>query len=79
MKQGLLHGGFSSTPENFEEFLEEFLSMVTPAEWQILALLPECRHFTELVSIVCEIRSTPYYPLPPQHPLNPAERFAVAS
>lgn len=62
------------------EFVDEFCDSITPNEWQIISTLavmgrPVVR-VTELVCLVAEIRTVPSYPLRPDHPMNPASRYA---
>ncbi|MCV7065634.1 hypothetical protein H7H51_07730 [Mycolicibacterium farcinogenes] len=60
------------------EFVDRFIANITPAEWRILEQLPPIGRATELVAIVAEVRTLPRYPLPAEHPLNPASRYAEA-
>lgn len=77
----VLNGGLTRAKgiAEMSDFIDEFIDHITPDEWLVLAFLPNITHVTELVAVVAEIRSAPDYPLPPEHPLNPASRYEVAS
>jgi len=61
------------------EFIDEFCAGISDEEWRIVATLAQLGRpvvrVTELVVLIGEIRSVPSYPLPPEHPLNPASRY----
>lgn len=71
----LLHGGFRRPPETFDDFLDHFMAGVTPEERRILSELPPFKRFTELIRVVTVFRTTPRWPLPADHPLNPSRRY----
>lgn len=52
-----LNGGLpKQANESMADFIAEFIDHITPAEWRILAQLPQIRHVTELVAVVCFLR-----------------------
>jgi hypothetical protein len=78
----LLNGGTGKKTAHMtdlEYITEIFIPSITPQEWYVVSLLPFIRTVTELVVVVCEIRQAPKWPLPPDHPLNPASRYEAAS
>lgn len=75
----LLGGLPKKANESIEDFVAEFIDHITPEEWRTVACLPKLRHVTELVTVVVAIRKQAEWPLPYDHPLNPAARYEVAS
>lgn len=71
----VLLGGFRRTPEDHDDYLDLFIAGITGQERRILAELPPLKRFTELVRVVTVLRTTPRWPLPAAHPLNPAHRY----
>lgn len=76
-----LNGGLpqAKTITTDTEFINRFVTNITPPEWHILAQLPPVGRYTELVAVVAEVRTLPRYPLPVEHPLNPASRYTKAA
>lgn len=72
----LLHGGFRRTPETFDDHIDLFIAGMTAEEKRILQELPRLSRWTELVHVITTLRTTPRWPLPADHPLNPAHRYA---
>lgn len=73
-----LNGGFASTPETLDEFIELFVDGITHEEWVHLANMPRIPHWTTLVAVVVELRKELAWPLADrEHPLNPARRSAA--
>lgn len=77
----LLNGGLVKAKHirTMDDFVDQFVLGITDQEWQICAVLGGRPDLISLISQVAAIRSAPEYPLPPDHPLNPASRYAEAS
>jgi hypothetical protein len=72
----MLNGGLTKArliPAMSEaEFLAHYLSSMTLDERRTIAQLPAIPRRTVLACVLSEIRC---WPLPPDHPLNPAARY----
>ncbi|SCX34486.1 hypothetical protein [Mycolicibacterium fluoranthenivorans] len=74
----LLNGGLAKAKniQTMGEFADQFILGITDEEWRICAALGGAVDIISLIALVAAIRTAPDYPLPPDHPLNPASRYA---
>lgn len=77
----MLHGGLpgkitAATP--MPDFVEAFVSRISRLEWEFVHQVFGTPDYITVITAVTRFRSTPKYPLPLDHPLNPASRFAEA-
>lgn len=78
----MLNGGLpgkvtADTP--MPDFIEAFVARISRAEWDVVHQLFGSPDAITVITAVSTIRSTTKYPLPPDHPLNPASRYAEAA
>jgi hypothetical protein len=55
---------------NTEHFIDQFVDSITREEWIAISQLQAIRQVTQLVAVVCIMRSIPKRELPAGHPLG---------
>lgn len=53
-----------------DHFIDLFVASITREEWIAISQLPPIRQVTQLVAVVCVMRSMPKRELPHGHPLG---------
>ena len=56
-----------------------FISGISRDEWEVVGAFIGTPDRITLISAIADLRCAPVYPLGPEHPLNPASRYAEAS
>lgn len=76
----LLNGGLVKAKGLSGEDLDwEFIAGITRDEWEIVGAFLGSPDRIGLIAAVADLRCAPVYPLPPEHPLNPASRYDKAA
>lgn len=61
------------------DFVQKFIESITREEWQVIAQVPQMKRVEQLILFVIAMRKVPRYPLPQNHPLNPASRYEATA
>lgn len=78
----MLNGGLPGkfTPDTpMDEFVFAFVNGISRAEWEFVHQVFGSPDVITVITAVTTFRATRKYPLPPDHPLNPASRFTESA